>query len=153
MLPIRDICAKAFCICPLFFTTKNRYNFRHILLSSFALITRWRHRRLLKTLHNFAQLRTTKHNGRFYSFINKIKLNTYSSTCHERTRSGPGKSVRTLQVAARHRDGWAGGGTPNIIHLAILPTTIPPVIFLMNTRIVIIMYAIVVNLKLMQHNN
>ena len=34
----------------------------------------------------------------------------YSSTCHERTPSGPGKSVRTLQVAARHRDGWAGGG-------------------------------------------
>ena len=34
----------------------------------------------------------------------------YSSTCHERTPSGPGKSVRTLQVAARHRDGWTGGG-------------------------------------------
>ena len=34
----------------------------------------------------------------------------YSSTCHERTLSGPGKSVRTLQVAARDRDGWAGGG-------------------------------------------
>ena len=34
----------------------------------------------------------------------------YSSTCHERTPSGPGKSVRTLQVAARHRDGRAGGG-------------------------------------------
>ena len=27
----------------------------------------------------------------------------YSRTCHERTPSGPGKSVRTLQVAARHR--------------------------------------------------
>ena len=34
----------------------------------------------------------------------------YSSTCHERTPSGPGKSVRTLQVAARHRDGRAGRG-------------------------------------------
>ena len=34
----------------------------------------------------------------------------YSSTCHERTPSGPGKNVRTLQVAARHRDGRAGGG-------------------------------------------
>ena len=34
----------------------------------------------------------------------------YSSTCHERTPSGPGKRVRTLQVAARHRDAWAGGG-------------------------------------------
>ena len=31
----------------------------------------------------------------------------YSSTCHERTPSGPGKSVRTLQVAAHQRDGWA----------------------------------------------
>ena len=48
----------------------------------------------------------------------------YSSTCHERTPSGPGKSVRTLQVAARHRDGRAGGGTPNLIHLAILHNTI-----------------------------
>ena len=34
----------------------------------------------------------------------------YSSTCHDRTPSGPGKSVRTLQVAARHRGGWASGG-------------------------------------------
>ena len=34
----------------------------------------------------------------------------YSSTCHERTPSGPGKSVRILQVAARHRDGRTGGG-------------------------------------------
>ena len=34
----------------------------------------------------------------------------YSSTCHERTPSGPGKSVRSLQVVARQRDGWAGGG-------------------------------------------
>ena len=39
--------------------------------------------------------------------VNKYQ---YSSTCHERKPSGPGKSVRTLQVAARHRDGWAGGG-------------------------------------------
>ena len=31
----------------------------------------------------------------------------YSSTCHERTPSGPGKSIRTLQVAAHQRDGWA----------------------------------------------
>ena len=38
-----------------------------------------------------------------------IRLSYYSSTCHERTPSGPGKSVRTLQVAARHRDGRAGG--------------------------------------------
>ena len=38
-----------------------------------------------------------------------IQVCNYSSTCHERTPSGPGKSVRTLQVAARHRDGWAGG--------------------------------------------
>ena len=31
----------------------------------------------------------------------------YSSTCHERTASGPCKSVRTLQVAAHQRDGRA----------------------------------------------
>ena len=37
-------------------------------------------------------------------------MNIYSSTCHERTPSGPSKSVRTLQVAARDRDGLAGGG-------------------------------------------
>ena len=43
-------------------------------------------------------------------FIIRCLLYMYSSTCHERTPSGPGKSVRTLQVAARHRDGWAGGG-------------------------------------------
>ena len=40
---------------------------------------------------------------------NKLCPFQYSSTCHERTPSGPGKSVRTLQVAARHRDGRAGG--------------------------------------------
>ena len=33
---------------------------------------RCRNRRLLKTAHDHAQLRTTKHNGRFYSFINKV---------------------------------------------------------------------------------
>ena len=32
------------------------------------------HRRLLKTAHDFARLRTTKHIGRFYSFINKISF-------------------------------------------------------------------------------
>ena len=30
-------------------------------------------------------------------------LALYSSTCHERTPSGPGKSVRSLQVAADQR--------------------------------------------------
>ena len=75
MLPIRDLCATAFCVCPLFFTTKNHHKFRHILRVVFALIaTRWRHRRLLKTTHNCAQLRTTTHNGRFYSFISKISF-------------------------------------------------------------------------------
>ena len=38
----------------------------------------------------------------------------YSSTCHERTPSGPGKSVRTLQVAAHQRDGWARQKCPYI---------------------------------------
>ena len=44
------------------------------------------------------------------SHIELLENCHYSSTCLERTPSGPGKSVRTLQVAARHRDGWAGGG-------------------------------------------
>ena len=35
---------------------------------------RCRHRRLIKTAHDFARLRTTKHNGRFYSFINTISF-------------------------------------------------------------------------------
>ena len=47
---------------------------------------------------------------RFFPAFERAVLKVYSSTCHERTPSGPGKSVRTLQVAARHRDGWAGGG-------------------------------------------
>ena len=38
---------------------------------------RCRHRRLLKTAHNFARLRTTKHNGRFYSFFNKISFHGF----------------------------------------------------------------------------
>ena len=35
---------------------------------------RCRHRRLLKTTHDYARLCTTKHNGRFYSFINNISF-------------------------------------------------------------------------------
>ena len=62
----------------------------------------------------------------------------YSSTCHERTPSGPGKSVRTLQVAARHRDGQAGGGRQISYTLQYYIILSPPEIFLMNTRIVII---------------
>ena len=42
--------------------------------------------------------------------VGVLSLSWYSSTCHERTPSGPGKSVRTLQVAAHQRDGLAGGG-------------------------------------------
>ena len=42
--------------------------------------------------------------------MSQCDANDISSTCHERTPSGPGKSVHTLQVAAHHRDGWAGGG-------------------------------------------
>ena len=45
----------------------------------------------------------------FQTDIYRETVLLYSSTCHERTPSGPGKSVRTLQVAARHRDGRAGG--------------------------------------------
>ena len=70
----------------------------------------------------------------------------YSSTCHERTPSGPGNCVRTLQVVARRRDGWAA---PNVIHLARLHSS-PPALFILNTMscIVIIMYAIVIEPKI-----
>ena len=65
--------------CPLFCT-----NF-FLTMSQFAtdaifrcdLYARCRHHRLLKTTHNYAQLRPTTHNahnGRFYSFINKISF-------------------------------------------------------------------------------
>ena len=43
----------------------------------------------------------------FWAGIFSENHKIYSSTCHERTPSGPGKSVRTMQVAAHQRDGWA----------------------------------------------
>ena len=72
-----------------------------------------------------------------------VTLSQVSSTCHERTPSGPGKSVRTRQVVARRRDGWAA---LNVIGTTPCTTTSPPAIFLLNTMpcIVIIMYAIVI---------
>ena len=36
-------------------------------------------------------------------FIKLHHFTVYTSTCHERTPSGPGKIVRTLQVAAHQR--------------------------------------------------
>ena len=48
--------------------------------------------------------------ARWRYYFNAVMIaSSSSSTCHERTHSGPGKSVRTLQVAAHQRDGWAGG--------------------------------------------
>ena len=70
----------AFCVCSLFFTTLNQKEFRIATVAILDAIfmrqfsRRCRHRRLLKTAHDFARLRTTKHNGRFYSFINKISF-------------------------------------------------------------------------------
>ena len=52
----------------------------------------------------FSRTLLTVHDSQAYKHI---KMAIYSSTCHERTPSGPGKSVRTLQVAAHQRDGWA----------------------------------------------
>ena len=68
-----------------------------------------------------------------------IQSSFHSSTC----TSGPGKSVRTLQVAAHRRDGWA---VPNVIGPTPYTTTSPPAILILNTMscIVIIMYAIVI---------
>ena len=50
-------------------------------------------------------------------------------------------------------DGQAGDATYNTPCNTTYSVLSPPAIFLMNTRIVIIMYGIVVNLKLMQHSN
>ena len=71
----------AFCVCPLFYTTKNKKkNFATPQLGFLDAIfmrqfsRRCRHRRLLKTANDFARLRTTKRNGRCYSFINQISF-------------------------------------------------------------------------------
>ena len=49
----------AFCVCPLFFTTKIIINFTTFCYAVFTLIARWRHHRLLKPAHdNPAQLST-----------------------------------------------------------------------------------------------
>ena len=73
----------------------------------------------------------------------------YSSSCHERTPSGPGKSVRTLQVAAHQRDGRAYGdakyNTPCKSTYLLLS---PPAVFILNTCIVIMMYVIVSKTKI-----
>ena len=69
-------------ICPLFFTTKNKKEFRIATVAVFrcdnyaAVFPR-----MLPLPHtkNCARLRTTKHNGRFYSFINKISF--HGSRC------------------------------------------------------------------------
>ena len=59
----------AFCVCPLFFTTKIKNNFASTQLRFLVAIftrqfsCRCRHRCLLKTAHDFARLRTTKHNS------------------------------------------------------------------------------------------
>ena len=50
MLPIRDLCAFVLC-----FLQQKIATFCYVV---FWLIARWRHRRLLKTAHNYAQLRT-----------------------------------------------------------------------------------------------
>ena len=48
--------------------------------------------------------------SRWFLVVSKDFQFKYSSTCHERTPSGPGKSVPTWQVAARQRDGGTGEG-------------------------------------------
>ena len=70
----------AFCVCPLFLRQKIKKNFPSPHLRYLDAIfmrrssRRCRHRRLLRTAHDFARLRTTKNNGRFYSFINTISF-------------------------------------------------------------------------------
>ena len=41
--------------------------------------------------------------ARVHACVHVSMLRKYSSTCHERTPSGPGKTVRSLQVAADQR--------------------------------------------------
>ena len=67
------------------------------------------------------------------------------------TRDQAKVSVHCRWPLVTGTDGQAG--EPNIIHLAILPTTITTSDIPNQYIIVIIMYAIVVNLNLMQHNN
>ena len=67
----------AFCVCPLFFMTKNQKEFRIATVAIFrcdlyaAVFPQMSPPPPTK---NCARLRTTKHNGRFYSFINKTSF-------------------------------------------------------------------------------
>ena len=65
MLPIPDLCASAFCVCPLFFYENKSQIMLFYLDAIFTLqfSRRYRHRRRLRTTtHNCAQLRTTSRN-------------------------------------------------------------------------------------------
>ena len=79
ILPVRSLFAFVLC----FLRHKIKKNFASPQLRCLDAIFLWqfsrrcRHRRLLKTAHDFARLRTTKHNGRFDSFINTISLHVY----------------------------------------------------------------------------
>ena len=68
----------------------------------------------------------------------------YSSTCHERTPSGPGKCP--YMTGGHSSEGRVGGAKRNTPYT----TTSPPAILILNTMsgIVIIMYAIVIESKM-----
>ena len=76
----------AFCVCPLcFYDKKSKKEFRITTVAIFrcvlyaAVLPQMSppppsKKKLRTTSHDYARLRTTKHNGRFYSFINKISF-------------------------------------------------------------------------------
>ena len=109
MLPIRDLCASTFCVCPLFFTTQNHKYFRispqmRFLDAIFTLQLsyRCRHRRLLKTTQNCAQLRTTTHNGQFYSFITLMMSRSTGTRLVYPMRADNSKGICELRISFRN---------------------------------------------------
>ena len=85
-----------------------------------------------------------------YSCLRNFYLSwKYSGTCYERTHSGRGRSVPTWEVATHKRDRWAGRGRYISYTLYDNPRLSPPAILVLNTCIVIIVYALL-NLKWMQ---
>ena len=84
ILPVRDLWNARFLrLSFVLYDNKSKKNFAspqlrfldEIFMHQFS--GRCRHRRLLKlrtTSHDYARLRITKHNGRFYSFINNISF-------------------------------------------------------------------------------
>ena len=74
ILPVHDLWTARFLRFSFVLTTKIIINFATFCYVVITLIARWRHRLPLKTTHAIGRLRTTKHNGRFYRFVNQISF-------------------------------------------------------------------------------